>query len=457
MSSVAIPVVSTPAPLGAESDLVRRAARSDEEAFSELYRRHAQTAWRLAQAVAPTAGEAATAVADGFVRVLRGIRRHHVPASDPFRPLLLAGVYQSAIDRLRRSPEPPAATPPPADLGLAGAAFRSLPERWRAAVWLHDVEGLAADRVAPVLGVSPALAAQLVGRGRRALADRFRQAGEAMPQSLGPVLRPLSASSPAALSDVATSAWRASVASDHAGRLVPSLGWLGEHAVAPLRLAVVGVLALGVISVGVLSQRDTLPRGGPVASGTPGASSRAGVNFLNSPGLSAISGFPGDGGLLLGIGGSLSSFGGSGSGGFLSFGGGASGSGSTGGASGAGGGGSGGTGGAATPGGGSTGNHHGSHGGSSPTTTAPASPSTTTPSVPTTTPRVPTTTLPVPTTPPPIVPTLPTTLPTLPSTLPTVPTTLAQAPCSTTTVVPGVTLPCQKKSSGTTTTLPLGL
>ncbi len=418
---MALPAVTAPSPLGSEADLIRRAARSDQAAFSELYRRHAQTAWRLAHAVAPGPQEAAASVADGFVRVLRAVRRHRVAVGDPFRPLLLAGVYRSAIDRLRSNDAPP---PPLADLSLAGAAFRSLPERWRAAVWLTEVEGLAPERLAPILGVSPAVAAQLAGRGKRALADRFRQAGQDCPEAWGAVLRPLAASLPASLAEVATSAWRSSVASDHTGRLVPSMGWLGQHAVAPLRLAVVGVLALGVVSVGVLSQRSTLPGFGPVAGGAPGASSQAGVSFLNNSSYS--SGFPGDAGLLLGLGGSpgfsLSLAGGPG----LLLGAGGAPPASAGASSGTGGGLVGGAGGGgSTPGGSSPAAPV-----ASPTTTAPGS----TPSPPTTVTVSPTT---VPTT----IPGVPTTTPTITvaTTLPSVSTTLPKCP---TTTIGQVTLPC---------------
>lgn len=278
-ASAATPPQGTAAVFGAEADLIRRAARSDEAAFNELYRRHAQTAWRLAQAVSSTTGDAAASVADGYSRVLRGVRRRRVSASDPFRPLVLSGVYCAAMDRVRRREQTPAASGGSdggSQLGLAGAVYRSLPERWRAALWLTEVEGLTADQMAPVLGVSAAVAAQLAGRGRRAMADRYRQAGSDMPRPLGPELKPLAAGVPAGLAAMAVESWRSSVAGDATGRLVPSVGWLGEHAVAPLRLAAVGILALGVVSVGVISQRGGLSGTGPVAAGgPPGASSRA--------------------------------------------------------------------------------------------------------------------------------------------------------------------------------------
>lgn len=302
LSSVALSMPGPSPALGAEADLIRRASRSDEGAFSEIYRRHAQTAWRLAQAITAGRDEATSAVADGFVRVLRAVRRHQVKVSDPFRPLLLAGVYRSAIEERRRADQ--AVTAPIAlnqgELSFDAAAFRTLPERWRAAIWLTEVEGLAPDRVAPILGVSPAVATQLASRGLRAMNDRYRQAGSEPPESLGPALRPLAATLPASLAEVAAAAWRSSVASDTAGRLVPCLGWLGERAVQPLRLAVVGVMALGVIAVGVISQGGLLGERSPVAGGgAPSATSRAGVNYF-----SPIAAFPDGSGLLLGAGGS---------------------------------------------------------------------------------------------------------------------------------------------------------
>src|SRR5579872_2755491 len=181
MNSVALPASATGPALGAEADLIRQAARGDGEAFEELYRRHGQVAWRFAQSVATDRDAAVQAVAEGFGRALRGLRRHSRMDAEGFRPFVLAAIYRAAVDNLHAhvapTPVAPLSRSAPgkgraararaADAAFVEAAFRSLPERWRAAIWLSEVEAMTEDRIAPVLGVSAAVAAQLVSRSLR--------------------------------------------------------------------------------------------------------------------------------------------------------------------------------------------------------------------------------------------------------------------------------------------------
>src|SRR5579872_3900228 len=148
MNSVALPASATGPALGAEADLIRQAARGDGEAFEELYRRHGQVAWRFAQSVATDRDAAVQAVAEGFGRALRGLRRHSRMDSEGFRPFVLAAVYRAAVDNLHAHGAPAPMAPTgraaggakgrtrDADAAFVEAAFRSLPERWRAAIWL---------------------------------------------------------------------------------------------------------------------------------------------------------------------------------------------------------------------------------------------------------------------------------------------------------------------------------
>ena len=137
MNSVALPAVaasSAPAisVVSAEADLVRQAARGDSAAFEELYRRHSEPAWRLAQAVSPDRDSAISAFREGFVRAVRSsraIRR----SGGTFRPHVLSVVYKLAADQAYdRTSGPAVARRQPQsgpDAALADAAFRSLPER----------------------------------------------------------------------------------------------------------------------------------------------------------------------------------------------------------------------------------------------------------------------------------------------------------------------------------------
>src|SRR5258708_4053553 len=134
----------------ADTQLAARASDGDATAFEMLYRRHANAAWRVAQAVAGNPDDAADAVSEAFTRLLHAMAEGGVAAGAPFRPYLLVATRNAAIDILRRRNrvqpvdadvdlrELPAATPAgpsdrlveSVDAALVGAAFRSLPERW---------------------------------------------------------------------------------------------------------------------------------------------------------------------------------------------------------------------------------------------------------------------------------------------------------------------------------------
>ncbi|MGH9283159.1 MAG: sigma-70 family RNA polymerase sigma factor, partial [Acidimicrobiales bacterium] len=176
-----------------DADLAARAGAGDLDAFETLYRRHVEAAWRVALAITPNPDDAADAVSDAFIRVLKALpdRLH---AADYFLPYLLAAVRNAAIDVLRRGGRQRATDPrdqfdwsmlasEPAELMVAGTdaalvarAFRSLPERWRSVLWLTEVEGIPAREVAGLLGVSANGVAQLAVRARAGLRQRFLQA-----------------------------------------------------------------------------------------------------------------------------------------------------------------------------------------------------------------------------------------------------------------------------------------
>lgn len=276
MNSVALPAsASTPSALSAEAELVRSAARGEIEAFDELYRRHSQPAWRLAQAVAADRDAAVAAFGDGFVSAVRSYRRsRRDPAGGALRTDILAGVYKAALDRAGDSPSPSAGrraggsgrrSAPNAEFALADAAFRSLPDRWRAALWLSEVENLDHARIAPVLGVSAAVAGQLVTRGRRALAGRFSQARHEVPDLFGPVLRPLALAMPSGLAGM-TKDRMVTARSERAEVVAPVVSWLEDKALRPMSVAVGALLGLGLIGLGVVPQGSAV-RGQLGASG----------------------------------------------------------------------------------------------------------------------------------------------------------------------------------------------
>lgn len=176
-----------------DADLAVRAGGGDIPAFEELYRRHVQAAWRVAQAVTGNPHDAADAVSDAFTRVFQALP-NRLQGGDNFRPYLLASVRNASIDVLRRAGrtapsdkedvlDTPVVGREPSDLVLAevdsdmvAAAFRSLPERWRTVLWLTEVENMPPREVAVLLGVSANGVAQLAVRARAGLRERFLQA-----------------------------------------------------------------------------------------------------------------------------------------------------------------------------------------------------------------------------------------------------------------------------------------
>ncbi|MEA2704271.1 MAG: hypothetical protein QOD63_2216, partial [Actinomycetota bacterium] len=174
--------------------LVDRVIAGFDDAFDELYRRHANAAWRLGQAVTGNAHDAADAVSEAFARVLQAVRAGRLQDGEAFRSYLLTATRNAALDTLRRSGRTrgggddelalvPAAGPGPVerltgaeDAGLVVEAFRNLPERWRSVLWLTEVEGVATKDAAGQLGLTANGTAQLAVRARAGLRERFLQA-----------------------------------------------------------------------------------------------------------------------------------------------------------------------------------------------------------------------------------------------------------------------------------------
>ncbi|HEX6595974.1 MAG TPA: sigma-70 family RNA polymerase sigma factor, partial [Acidimicrobiales bacterium] len=159
------------------------------EAFGDLYRLHAPAAWRVAWVILRNRDDAADAVAEAFARLYAA----GVPPEADFGSYLLAAVRNASIDVLRKSrrleltatvetsSDATAAVPTdPAVVGENRAymarAFADLPERWRSALWLIDVEELSTHDAGSILGVAPNTAAQLASRARSRVRQHFLQA-----------------------------------------------------------------------------------------------------------------------------------------------------------------------------------------------------------------------------------------------------------------------------------------
>lgn len=176
--------------------LLVQASSGDDLAFEELYRRHADAAWRAANAIVSNADDAADAVAEAFTRLLRMVREGE-PQIDHLRAYLLTVTRHAAIDRRRSREdawdfngdtfsEPPelvnsSESPSDAVIDLTDEtyvlrAFRELPDRWRQVLWLTEVQGLRPVDAADQLGMSANAVAQLAFRARAGLRERYMQA-----------------------------------------------------------------------------------------------------------------------------------------------------------------------------------------------------------------------------------------------------------------------------------------
>ena len=155
--------------------LVERAVDGDEAAFAALYERHALSAWRLAYAVTGTTSDAVAVVSDSFARTFTALRAGRA-AQSSFRTLLLRTVRQQAIDaRNAHGEKAPAFQASQRTLVLA-TAFATLPERWKSALWLRQVEGIDPAELAPIVELDVDATNQIVKRARRGLREQFVRA-----------------------------------------------------------------------------------------------------------------------------------------------------------------------------------------------------------------------------------------------------------------------------------------
>jgi DNA-directed RNA polymerase specialized sigma24 family protein len=176
-----------PSSLG-DTTLVHLARNGDLGAFAELVQRHSWTAWEAAYAITGDAGDAAEAVSESFTKLLKPGRVVRYENSVALQTAVLSTTRTTAIETVRRSGHDGAdgvydiggsgarQTRARGGLPIVSAAFRSLPERWRSALWLIEVQGVEPEMAAAVLGVSGNGLAQLAMRSRTGLRERYLQA-----------------------------------------------------------------------------------------------------------------------------------------------------------------------------------------------------------------------------------------------------------------------------------------
>ena len=172
---------------GCEDDvtLVVRTLAGDRAAFGTLVERHQEPVRRVTRAVLHDVHDADDAAQDTFLTALLKLDRYD--RRRPFRPWLLRIATNTAIDRRRRralrrtaplaldvstsDPGPDVATERAALQERLRAALNELPERYRIAIVLFDVEGFAHAEIAEILGVAVGTVRSAVFHARRHLRE----------------------------------------------------------------------------------------------------------------------------------------------------------------------------------------------------------------------------------------------------------------------------------------------
>lgn len=160
-----------------DPELVRAAQTGDEQAFTLLFDRHAPSAWRLALALTGTPDAARRVVTESFARTFTAVRAGRFSPDTTFRSLTLTTVRNTSLDDGRS----PGATDAAGRFTYAAddeaqrvaAAFSPLPERWRTVLWLANIEGFRASKVAPIVGLAPAATRALGERARTGLREQY--------------------------------------------------------------------------------------------------------------------------------------------------------------------------------------------------------------------------------------------------------------------------------------------
>jgi RNA polymerase sigma-70 factor (ECF subfamily) len=163
-----------------ERELVLAAQRGDREAFAALVRLHERRAYAVARAIAATHEDAEDAVQDGFLHAYRALGRFR--PEQAFGAWLHRIVANAALDIGRRrkvrdaEPLPETVSLPLRDPAESDelrrrlvAGLAALPERQRAVIVLHDVEGFTHGEIGGMLGIPEGTARSDLHHARVAL------------------------------------------------------------------------------------------------------------------------------------------------------------------------------------------------------------------------------------------------------------------------------------------------
>ena len=171
----------------AEARLVER-ARTDAQAFAELYRLHQPVITAFVRRRLGSGPAAEDAVAETSVAALENLPRFEARGV-PFRSWLYRIALSKVARHVRRvrradvtslSEEPAATTTEPDDERVRAAriALARLPRRYAEPLSLHYLEGLSVQATAAVLGLAEGTVKARLSRGRARLRSQLERLGE---------------------------------------------------------------------------------------------------------------------------------------------------------------------------------------------------------------------------------------------------------------------------------------
>jgi RNA polymerase sigma factor (sigma-70 family) len=186
-----------------DAELITAARSGDSSAFGQLYERHAGAAWAVARQYTNSTADAEDVVADAFTKVwtvvsggggpdvafrayvftvIRRLGMLRVEGGRRVTPTDDDATFEAAFGEQESTENPALAG---FERGVVARAFRTLPERWQAALWYTEVESLTPAQIAPLLGLTANGVAALAYRAREGLRQAYLQEHLQEPLDLG--------------------------------------------------------------------------------------------------------------------------------------------------------------------------------------------------------------------------------------------------------------------------------
>ena len=164
-----------------DTDLIKRFKGGDPSAFEGLVRRYQERVYNLCRYVINDTHDAQDAAQDVFIKAYRGLKAYNSNAG--FYTWLYRIAVNTCLDYNKRSrPEAveesfieivASSDPSPERLlqsketgRLIRAALRKLPEKFKAAIVLKEIEGLSYEEIAEVLNTSVGTVKSRISRAR---------------------------------------------------------------------------------------------------------------------------------------------------------------------------------------------------------------------------------------------------------------------------------------------------